>query len=79
VTSEAVPRELVSDDINGFRVLGFDLDLYARRLACLFTNNDLWKRISATALRTVTGYSHVRIAEQYERLIDEAQGNKGAR
>ena len=73
VVSEAVPSELVSDGRNGFRVQSLEVPPYAARLASLFTNNALWKAISADAVETARDYAHLKIAEKYTDMIARAQ------
>jgi glycosyltransferase involved in cell wall biosynthesis len=69
VVSTAVPEEMVSDGSNGFRVSGFNPDLYAKRLASLLADDTLWQSVSRNALNTASDYSHIKIAKIYESVL----------
>jgi len=69
VVSEAVPKEVVLDGYNGFRVHGFKPSQYATRLASLLKDDSLWRDISGNALKTANDYSHIKIARNYEHVI----------
>jgi len=70
VVSDAVPSEVVVDGYNGFRVYGFDAGLYAVRLASLLTDDSLWRNVSRNAMKTASNYSHIKIAKDYECVVE---------
>ena len=69
VVSNAVPSDMVLDGFNGFRVGDFDPNLFAQKLAILFTNDILWTKISKNALKTSRSYDHIKIAKYYETAL----------
>ena len=69
VVSPAVPRDLVVNGWNGFRVYVMDPRRYAAKLAQLLTDDTLWRDLSVHGLQTAEKYSHVNIAQRYEEVF----------
>jgi glycosyltransferase involved in cell wall biosynthesis len=71
VVSHAVPKEMVSNGYNGYRVDGFEPSSYAAKLAELMTNPDNWVNISKNAFESAQKYSYINVAKQYENVISQ--------
>jgi glycosyltransferase involved in cell wall biosynthesis len=71
VTSDAVPAGLVLDGHNGYRIREFDPDEYARRLVGLIQDDATWKALSLNARQTALEYSHTKVTQAYEHLMEE--------
>jgi glycosyltransferase involved in cell wall biosynthesis len=72
VVSSAVPREVVVDRCNGFRLKSLDPDMYAQKLAILFNQASAWREMSKNALKSSEKYSHFKIAETYQNIIESS-------
>jgi len=71
VVSSAIPSELVKDGFNGFRLLQYDPNLYAKRIKALLTDDDMWDGMSKNALKTARKYSHIKVAKLYLHAIQD--------
>jgi len=74
VGSHKIPRELLIDSFNGFRVSSFDYKLYADACLRLLKDEENWLKLSNGALRTAKEHDAEAVALRfiglYERLAD---------
>jgi glycosyltransferase involved in cell wall biosynthesis len=70
IVSQAIPSEIVSDSQNGFVVPSMDAAKYAAKLSILLSDDSLWTSLSKQAIKTASEFDHLKIAKEYERLIE---------
>ena len=71
VVSSQISEEVVKTGHNGFRIDTYEPAHYARALAELLENQDLWTRLSSNGILSVKRFDHVEVAKNYVRLIAE--------
>jgi glycosyltransferase involved in cell wall biosynthesis len=71
IVSQAVPKEMVLNGYNGFRIEGFNYLSYAAKLMELMTNSNNWVTFSKNAFESAQKYSYISVARQYEKVISQ--------
>ena len=71
VVSSQISEEVVEADHNGFRIDTYEPAHYAKALAELLENQDLWTRLSSNGILSVKRFDHVEVARKYVGLIAE--------
>lgn len=70
LTYECLP-ELINDGKDGFILKEGDVEGYARELALLMDNEDMRKRMAASAIKASAQYSQEAIMDKWEQLINK--------
>ena len=71
VVSSQISEEEVQAGHNGFRIDTCEPAHYAKALAELLENQDLWTRLSNNGILSVKRFDHVEVAKNYVRLITD--------
>jgi L-malate glycosyltransferase len=71
VVSQAVPKEMILNGYNGFRIEDFNPSSYAAKLAELLANSDNWMNFSKNAFESAQKYSYTNVSRQYEKVISK--------
>jgi glycosyltransferase involved in cell wall biosynthesis len=72
VGSSALPRQVLKDGYNGFRLSSMNPEDYVEKLAILLNKDDVWREMSESALKSAERYSHIKIAGEYQNIAENA-------
>lgn len=73
-TVKAGVAEMVIPNVCGFQVEPFDTEDYARKLELLMTQDELRRRMGEAAQKHTEQFSHERILDCWENLLNEMEG-----
>lgn len=72
VVSRQIPREVVVNGYNGFRIESYNPLDYTRALSKLLADDELWTFFSENAVKSVRRFDHIKISEEYAKLASAA-------
>ena len=64
------PSEIIRDNVNGFLIENYNVDLMVEKLSLLIENEELRKSFSDNALLDIDKFSRSRIIKQWLNLIE---------
>lgn len=70
------PRSIISDDVNGFLIPPFDVDVFAKRVLLLMNDDNLRKKMGENAQKSSSQYDIERVGFQWKQLFDDLMLNR---